>query len=140
MKEMPQLETDPRFPSGRWVGFWTQKNEKRGSKHTTELYITFANGRMDGEGRDWVGKFTVSGKYDLADGRCHWTKQYVRRHAVSYDGFNEGKGIWGTWLMRNEDPPIEARGGFHIWPEEMADPSSHHLTEHADVPAELVTT
>src|SRR5205807_660191 len=97
---------------------------------------TFANGRLHGEGRDWVGKFTVSGRYDLADGRCHWTKQYVGMHAVSYNGFNEGQGIWGTWLIQD----IETRGGFHIWPEEMPDPSTRHLTEHADAPVELVTT
>ena len=35
---------------------------------------------------------------------------YPGRHSVSYRGFREGKGIWGTWELG------AYRGGFHIWP------------------------
>src|SRR5262245_37593685 len=106
MSEQPQLETDPRFPSGRWVGFWIQKIMPPG-RHPTELFLTFANGILSGEGRDWVGKYTVHGRYDITDGRCHWTKQYLGKHHVYYEGFNEGQGIWGTWtftLQSGESP------------------------------------
>ena len=136
MSEKPQLETDPRFPSGRWVGFWTQKFPPVG-KHSTELHLTFSEGVLQGEGRDWVGKYTVRGHYNLADGRCHWTKQYLGKHAVAYDGFNEGQGIWGTWTI--DAGSMNLHGGFHIWPEEMADPTTQCLSEQAEVPAELVT-
>jgi hypothetical protein len=139
MSEKPQLETDPRFPSGRWIGFWIQKHPPVG-RQSTELFLTFAAGVLDGEGRDRVGKYTVHGRYDLADGRCHWTKQYVGKHRVLYDGFNEGQGIWGTWTIRASENTIELHGGFHIWPEEMADPTTQTLSEKAELPAELVTT
>ena len=42
---------------------------------------------------------------------CYWTKIYVGAHDVFYQGFREGKGIWGTWKIN-----ILGHGGFHIWP------------------------
>ncbi len=139
MSEKLQLETDPRFPSGRWVGFWIQKHPPIG-RHNTELLLTFSEGILNGEGRDWVGKYIVRGRYDLADGRCHWTKQYRGKHEVFYEGFNEGQGIWGSWHIHASPLTIEVHGGFHIWPEEMPDPTQHTLTEKVDAPVELVTS
>lgn len=123
------LETDPRFPSGPWTGFFVQKHVPPG-KHRTELRLTFKNGELRGTGRDWVGEFTVSGRYSVADGKCHWHKRYRGKHDVLYQGFNEGKGIWGVW----EIALWQLRGGFHIWPEGMADPSQPHLSAEADPP------
>jgi hypothetical protein len=123
------METDRRFPSGRWTGFWTQRHFPSG-KHTMELHLTFNHGEIQGNGRDWVGPFTIKGRYNLASGRCHWIKQYIGRHAVSYRGFNEGKGIWGKWEIASD----RMHGGFHIWPEGMPDPSTPQLTEAADLP------
>ena len=34
MSESPRLETDPRFPSGKWVGFWIQKHPPVGRQPT----------------------------------------------------------------------------------------------------------
>ena len=132
-KHRPELETDPRFPSGRWVGFFIQQHRPPG-KHETELHLTFSGGVLTGEGRDWVGKFVVRGRYDPADGRCHWIKQYVGKHVVFYEGFNEGEGIWGKWSISEG-----LHGGFHIWPDQLPDPTRRHLSEQAEVPAELVT-
>ncbi len=41
---------------------------------------------------------------------CFWQKIYPTRSPVAYEGYREGKGIWGRWKLTN------ARGGFHIWP------------------------
>jgi hypothetical protein len=128
------LETDPRFPSGPWTGFFLQKLVP--GRHLMELRLTFQHGSMTGEGRDWVGEFVIRGKYDLADGKCYWTKRYLGKHDVFYQGFNEGKGIWGTWEIPT-DPPNVGRGGFHIWPEGMADPTQPHLSEAAEPPIEI---
>lgn len=128
-------ETDPRFPSGPWVGFFLQKAIP--GRHLMELRISFRHGVITAEGRDWVGNFTLKGRYDLADGRCYWTKRYVGKHDVFYQGFNEGKGIWGTWEIPTETLPDFCRGGFHIWPEGMADPTKPQLTEEADLPSGL---
>src|SRR5262249_52045762 len=48
--------------------------------------------------------------------------------------FNEGKGIWGTWEMPSAVDPAFMRGGFHIWPEGMADPTQPALSEEIEEP------
>jgi hypothetical protein len=77
-----------------------------------ELELTFAEGRMSGQGKDDVGAFLIKGRYDSATRECHWTKTYIGGHDVFYRGFREGKGIWGTWEIT-----IQYHGGFHIWPQ-----------------------
>jgi hypothetical protein len=99
-----------------------------------ELHLAFDQGEMTGEGRDWVGSFIIRGKYSLTDGKCHWTKRYLAKHDVFYQGFNEGKGIWGVWEIPAEKNSVALRGGFHIWPEGMSDPTQSHLTSEADLP------
>lgn len=126
-EQPPTLETDPRFPSGPWVGFFLQKSLP--GKHLMELRLTFQAGTMQGEGRDWVGQFLIKGRYDVADGKCYWTKKYLGKHDVFYQGYNEGKGIWGTWEIGEL-----ARGGFRIWPEAMGDPTIEHLAAEAELP------
>ena len=132
MKPEPptQLETDPRFPSGPWVGFFLQKILP--GKHTMELRLTFQTGNMTGEGRDPVGDFLIKGRYDLSDGKCYWTKKYLGKHDVYYQGYNEGKGIWGVWTINSVG--IAQSGGFHIWPEGFGDPTNEYLGEEADLP------
>jgi hypothetical protein len=92
---------------------------------------------MTGEGRDWVGNFIVRGRYDLADGKCYWTKRYIGKHDVFYQGFNEGKGIWGTWEIPGSPSDPGMRGGFHIWPEGMTDPTGSHLSAEAELPVPI---
>ena len=129
------LETDPRFPSGRWTGFFLQAQGPHPGKHQMELLLTFRQGSMTGEGRDWVGKFVIRGRYSTADGRCRWHKRYLGKHDVFYQGYNEGKGIWGAWEIQSILAlGTRLRGGFHIWPEGMADPTQQHLTEAVEPP------
>jgi hypothetical protein len=109
----PGAETDERFPSGPWTGFFLQP--VLAGRHWMELHLTFKDGQVRGEGRDWVGSFLVTGRYETDTGKCWWSKKYVGRHDVAYMGYNEGRGIWGTWELA--DPPW--KGGFHIWPEGM---------------------
>ena len=99
-----------------------------------ELRLTFRDGVVTGEGRDWVGEFLVRGRYQLSDGSCYWSKSYIGKHDVFYKGFNEGRGIWGVWTI--DVPPL--RGGFHIWPEGMADPTVATLEAEAEVPTEPI--
>jgi hypothetical protein len=118
------------------VGFFIQKYPPPG-KHWMELRLTFQSGTVTGQGRDWVGRFAIGGVYDVADGRCQWKKTYLQRHDVFYAGFNEGKGIWGGWEIRNmPDAGSRSHGGFHIWPEGMSDPSNSTLEVELDLPAE----
>lgn len=127
----PAAESDPRFPSGKWVGFFLDK--RMPGKHQMELTLSFADGDMTGSGRDRVGSFVIDGEYDLTNGKCRFEKRYVNAHTVHYTGFNEGKGIWGTWEMNVGG---HATGGFLIWPEGMSDPSVPVMEEEADPPTQ----
>jgi hypothetical protein len=75
----------------------------------------------------------VRGHYDVANGKCHWTKRYLGQHDVFYAGYNEGKGIWGRWEIPGHGATYH--GGFHIWPEGMDDPTEQYLAAEADLPA-----
>jgi hypothetical protein len=131
-QQSTDLETDPRFPSGPWTGFFLQKAIP--GKHLMELRLQFRNGSVTGEGRDWVGAFIIRGRYSVDDGRVYWQKRYVAKHDVFYQGFGEDKGIWGTWEIPTVVDPRLRTGGFHIWPEGMPDPTQPTLHEAADLP------
>jgi hypothetical protein len=123
------LEQDSRFPSGPWKGFFLQPVLP--GRHWMELSLTFRRGELRGDGRDWVGAFLFRGRYEIESGKCWWTKQYIGRHSIHYQGYNEGKGIWGTWEWPRS--PVW-RGGFHIWPTAMGDPTQQRLAEEMDQP------
>lgn len=75
-----------------------------------DLVLEFKRGKMTGDGADGIGMFVISGHYSADSGECSWVKQYVGRHSVEYQGYREGKGIWGNWAIQS------TQGGFHIWP------------------------
>jgi len=118
------------FPSGPWVGFY---NYAPGERHRMDLHLTFARGRMTGDGNDDVGRFLVKGHYDDASRECHWTKAYLGAHEVFYRGFREGKGIWGTWEIT-----AFLHGGFHIWPKRAGEGETHGESAKNEVPADAV--
>lgn len=122
------LETDSRFPSGEWKGFWLQRD--LAGRQWMSLAIEFRAGHLSGEGRDAVGPFFLRGTYDLKDGRCYITKTYPGSHDVLYSGANEGDGkwIWGLWKVHTET------GGFHLWPKGEPDPTGSELSESKELP------
>jgi hypothetical protein len=90
------------YPSGRWDGFWVQRGFGRQSM--TPFSLRFADGKVSGEGRDMVGRFTFSGIYDLTTGEVRLVKQYVGKHMVLYVGQPDGEGsIAGAWSLGNGD-------------------------------------
>ena len=102
------MEHDQRLPSGEWKGFYLEAHQpRRGWMH---LYLAFVNGKITGEGTDYVGPWTASGDYDLDSGQCQWTKQYVGKHVVHYDGLCGKNGIQGQWRLSY------LNGDFHVWP------------------------
>ena len=125
-----EIETDTRFPSGKWTGFWLQRFYV--GRQYMALNLTFVNGVVRGEGVDRVGPFSIAGTYDLVTGNCTMTKAYAGAHSLSYEGRNEGDGqwIWGLWHIRAYD-----RGGFHIWPEGEDDPTGRKLRAEKELPA-----
>jgi hypothetical protein len=129
----PEVETDPRFPSGKWTGFWMQ--ELYLGRQWMSLTLTFVNGQVRGEGCDCIGDFTMSGAYDLKTGLCRIVKTYRGAHSVEYEGRNEDDGmwIWGMWHIRRVD-----RGGFHLWPAGERDPTGRTLKEQKEQPSPRV--
>lgn len=105
-------------------------------RHPTELVLNFHKGRMWGEGKDFVGKFVVEGKYTTEDGKANWQKTYIGKHSVYYNGYNEGKGIWGIWDIPNT-LGVNWRGGFHIWPDGINQGGDATLKAAIDMPAEV---
>jgi hypothetical protein len=105
------VETDPRFPTGRWVGQYIQS----GRRSKQELWLVFSDGRVEGGGDDPVGWFAISGTYNTETGRTRITKRYPGRWTVEYDGTAEVKhGIWGLWHIPHDSPAN--KGGFQLWP------------------------
>ena len=90
------------YPSGRWDGFWVQ--EMLGRRAMTPFYLHFANGNVTGEGKDVVGLFTFSGRYDEATGQIRLVKQYLGKHQVLYVGQPDGEGsIAGIWSIGTDN-------------------------------------
>lgn len=127
------------FPSGDWYGFYTY--QRHPGRHPMDIRFTFEDGRISASGGDPVGEFVLTGDYCEQSRECHWIKRYLGAHSVSYQGFREGKGIWGTWEL-----PL-FKGGFHVWPvgtggrvehrvEEQAEPASAALDSPRPQPAE----
>ena len=124
---------DDRFPSGPWTGFYNYTGPE--DRRRMDLHLTFARGRMVGEGRDDIGPFSVRGTFDAASGECSWVKSYRGSHDVLYRGCGDEHGIWGQW----EIPPW-TRGGFHIWPRRAGEGDSEKLSLEEPVPAEAYGT
>jgi hypothetical protein len=127
-------ETDARFPSGPWVGYFLQPTVREG-KNWMEVTLTFRGGTLDGVGRDWVGQFIVRGTYDVENGKVRFRKVYIGKHLVGYEGVADPKGIWGTWEL----PQFAMKGGFHLWPkgQGQAEGDTLHAAEEEPVRVSL---
>ena len=121
------MESDQRLPTGQWTGFFLDTRlSRRGWMH---LYLEFAEGKLKGEGTDFVGPWLAEGQYDTKLGTCVWAKRYVGAHQVNYRGNIDQNGIVGVW----EIGPIT--GEFHIWPASMSHLSELYLADDRELPA-----
>lgn len=127
----PSLETDERFASGMWRGFYIQW----GVRGKQELGLTFFVGQIVGDGADPAGDFRVRGGYDVESGKV-WLHKVYPSHTVEYDGHaepGENKGIWGAWQIRYGF--TRDHGGFHIWPDASAEGQSRSIKREQPLPA-----
>jgi hypothetical protein len=112
-------------PTGQWNGFYVESHQsQRGWMHQ---YLQFDDGKLKGEGTDYVGPWTLSGVYDLAAQQAGWTKRYVGKHEVNYAGQISEKGIVGVWDIRGLSD-----GPFHIWPQHLTQFDSIYMQEDLD--------
>ncbi len=97
------------YPSGEWRGYWDQ--EVWGRQPMGPLQLRFRSGKIEGEGRDIIGRFTFEGDYD-DEGTIRLVKHYLGRHQVFYRGVYDGEGtIFGEWQI----PPLWS-GSFALAP------------------------
>ncbi len=128
-----QHETDDRFPSGEWTGFFVQPDSRQ--RHGMDLALRFAQGKISGEGSDAVGDFTIEGSYDIAKAKCLWRKHYIGQHSVEYAGEAREGGIVGQWRIQGQ--PMFWSGPFFVWPRALGD--LHSAFERAFLHYELST-
>jgi hypothetical protein len=127
------MEDEPLFPSGPWTGFYNYTGPE--DRHRMDLHLTFARGGVAGEGNDNIGPFLIRGRYDASTRECHWTKTYIGAHDVSYRGYRDTHGIWGTWEIGTWN-----KGGFHIWPRAQGEGNTSAKKAEADPPVEAIGT
>lgn len=96
----------------------------RTNKGWMHQYLEFADGKLKGEGTDYVGPWTLAGEYDLDQSQAVWVKQYVGKHAVNYSGKISEDGITGTWNIRGL-----SSGPFHVWPQRLTQFDSMYMQE-----------
>lgn len=123
-------ETDKRFPSGIWVGYWMQGYIKGRMRLTLE----FINGAITGEGSDPVGTFKMKGIYSLRHNMVSMSKRYYGAHSVGYVGGAADGGLNGTWQIRSI-PQIDE---WRLWPLVDKVETVHHAVESEDAPIVLI--
>jgi hypothetical protein len=120
-------------PSGAWSGYYAYLNVQQ--LHRMKLQLMFSQeGAIDGDGIDDIGQFTIRGRFDIAKLQAQWTKTYLGRHSVEYDGVYDGRNILGTWSLPG------GTGSFRIWPGENPQGIESDEQIELELPAELVQT
>jgi hypothetical protein len=85
------------YPSGPWRGYWEQ--QAWGRQAMDNLVLRFEAGLVERHGKDVIGAFTFSGRYD-DQGKVTLIKHYIGRHEVLYEGTYDGEGmIFGRWSI-----------------------------------------
>lgn len=123
-------ETDKRFPSGLWMGYWMQGF----IKGKMQLTLEFIDGTVSGEGTDPVGSFTMKGIYSLKHNMVSMVKQYHGAHSVGYCGCAADGGLNGTWRI----PRFPETDEWRLWPVEDEFEIVHLAIETDDGPVVLV--
>ncbi len=101
------------LPSGEWVGYYTYPGKL--PKCPMHLTLNFADGLIRGAGIDNPGQFVIDGVYSATEAK--WSKRYVGKHSVSYEGQLKKEEILGSWALTqmHEGKVVSLQGQFRIW-------------------------
>ncbi|HVL38236.1 MAG TPA: hypothetical protein VM328_02485 [Fimbriimonadaceae bacterium] len=83
------------------------------------LHLRFGSGTIEGEGRDKIGKFVISGVFEGGSGKVLFTKVY-RTHEVEYGGKWDGQMMFGKWTIvyfEFNGRVYGESGEFELWPD-----------------------
>ena len=111
------LETDPRFPSGKWVGFFLDR--RLPGRHQMEMTLTFADGRLDRRRPRPRRHVHLQRHLRRADGKCEWVKQYVERprdHLPRLQRRQRHLGHVGAARCERASTPAASTSGPRGWP------------------------
>ena len=123
-------ERNPDFHTGNWCGFYLENH--RGEPGWMHMYLECdIAGKIKGEGIDYVGPWTLGGHFDAETKHCQWSKLYVGRHTVHYEGTLGEAGVQGNWKIQ---PYLT--GNFHVWPEGMSHIHDEYLRMGTPLPKE----
>jgi len=65
--DTPNHESDNRLPTGEWNGFYLESH--RSGRGWMSMYLQFTDGKINGEGTDYVGPWVSTGHYDVDTGK-----------------------------------------------------------------------
>lgn len=105
--------SEPVPASGEWVGYYVYTGKL--PKCPMHLTLNFEGGLIRGAGIDNPGQFVIDGVYSANNAR--WSKRYVGKHSVSYDGQFKNEEIFGSWSLTqmHEGKIVSMQGQFRIW-------------------------
>jgi hypothetical protein len=108
--------TNPLWLSGEWVGYYTYQTQP--TKCPLHQTLEFSDGHIRGAGIDNPGHFVIDGSYDEASRAVQWTKTYIGKHDVRYEGAARNGEIMGSWSLKQnkQGREVSLRGEFRIWP------------------------
>lgn len=100
------------YHSGEWVGYYTYQGIPK--KCPMHLTLEFHQQTIKGAGIDGPGTFVIHGTYDDAGNHVAFTKQYIGKHSVAYEGSFQADEIVGSWSLTQGNRTL--RGELRIWP------------------------
>eukprot|EP00808_Paulinella_micropora_P014537 g75808.t1 len=75
---------DVMYPGGAVTGFCAQGDGQRYNMSLSDLKLR--GGKIEGQGSDEIGRFTVNGSYSKDTKKFKFDKQYIGQHLVLYEG------------------------------------------------------
>ena len=118
-------ETDKNYPSVEWIGFMKVPGRRHG-RLLMRLYLIFVDGQIFGWSffnTDFCIKNShfIQGEYDKETGKVSMLGIDARSMPLLFEGYNEGKNLYGRWVLFTSCREIS--GGFIFWTYGSADPT-----------------
>lgn len=95
-----------------WEG-WYEQNGQRNPMKFDRMEIGL-NGVIEGGGQDIIGQFQIFGQVSH-HGSVNFTKQYIGKHAVAYQGVISSSTISGNWTLGGYRGKFEIKGHLDEW-------------------------
>lgn len=95
-----------------WEGWYEQHGQRQPMKFDN-MHIGL-NGVIEGSGSDTVGSFRIFGQV-TRHGSVNFTKQYIGKHSVAYQGVIQDSKMSGNWRIGNYSGNFEIKYHLEEW-------------------------